>query len=199
MSLPGLLGVNASSVPADVPYLKAEPSRRARWRTWLNEHSGLKVGIWWQGSSKYSKDRMRSVPVALMAPLADVPGVRLVMMQIGDGREQLAEQAERLHALDPALVLDEQGEAFQDLAALICELDLVVSVDTVAAHLAGALAAPTWIALPYACDWRWLMEREDTPWYPTVRLFRQPLPGAWGPVFARMAEQLHDRSKRAPA
>jgi hypothetical protein len=147
------------------------------------------VGVCWRGSSDHREDYKRSVSLSALAPLAQTPNVSLVSLQVGNGRENLLQDGERMRVRDPRLTADEQGEAFQDLAALIRELDLVISVDTVIVHLAGALGVSTWLGLPFIPDWRWLLEREDTPWYPSVRLFRQPRLGDWDSVFARMAAQ----------
>jgi hypothetical protein len=125
-----------------------------------------------------------------LAPLAQVPNIQMVSLQVGNGCENLKQDGERLHMLDPGLTPDEEGEAFRDLAALICELDLVVSVDTVIVHLAGALGVATWVGLPSVADWRWLLETDQSPWYPSVRLFRQPRRGNWDSVYARMAAEL---------
>jgi tetratricopeptide (TPR) repeat protein len=195
LSLPGLFGTTPADVPAAVPYLDADPARRARWRAWLDRHPGRKVGVCWQGNPEHPEDAKRSAPLAALAPLAGVGGVRLVSLQTTHGLEQLAEQGERLRVLDAALTADEQGEGFLELAALLRELHLVVSVDTVTAHLAGALGVATWLALPFLADWRWLRQREDTPWYPTMRLFRQPRPGEWDAVFSRMGESLSGKGE----
>ena len=128
----------------------------------------FKVGIAWQGNAEHKRDRRRSVPLRAFAPLAAVPGVRLVSLQAGPGREQLFDHADRLTVLD----LADQLEDFADTAALMSNLDLVITVDTAVAHLAGALGMPVWVALPLVPDWRWLLEREDSPWYPSM----PPLP-----------------------
>jgi tetratricopeptide (TPR) repeat protein len=193
LSLPGFFGTTPDTVPADIPYLHADPARRKRWRAWLDEHPGRKVGVCWQGNPGHKEDRKRSIPLTALAPLAGVSGVRLVALQVGDGRDKLAQEGGGLRMLDPGLMPDEQGEAFQDLAALMCEIDLVVSVDTALVHLAGALGVPAWVALAHVADWRWLLEREDTPWYPSLRLFRQPRLGDWDSVLARITEALRER------
>jgi tetratricopeptide (TPR) repeat protein len=192
LGLPSLFGTTPETVPANVPYLHADPQRRARWRDWLDQHPGRKIGICWQGGQGQVKDdALRSMKLSTLAPLAGVPDVQLVSLQVGGGREQLTEQAERMTVLDPALEPDEAGETFQEVAALMCELERVVTIDTALAHLAGALGVPTWLALRRFPDWRWLQGREDTPWYPTMRLFRQEQVGKWDPVVARLAGALH--------
>jgi hypothetical protein len=190
ISLAGLFGSTPANVPGRAPYLRADPVRCARWRAWLDERPGRKIGVCWRGNPSHREDHKRSVPLTILAPLAQTPGVSLVSLQVGGGQEELARDGERLRVFDSGLAPDDQGEAFLDLAALICGLDQVISVDTAIVHLAGALGVPTWIALPYVPDWRWLLEREDTPWYPATRLFRQPRRGDWESVFARMADAL---------
>ena len=194
MSLPGLLGTTLESVPADVPYLDAEPQLVEAWRHRLGSYPGFKVGIVWQGNPKFRLDRLRSIPLAQFAPLARVPGVHLFSLQKGPGAEQLAAVTDRFPVTDLGRRLDD----FMDTAAVLKNLDLVISVDTAIAHLAGALGIPVWVALPFAPDWRWLMDREDSPWYPTMRLFRQTRPGQWEDVFQRIAEALQ-RRLAAPA
>jgi tetratricopeptide (TPR) repeat protein len=190
LSLPALFATTPDTIPCDVPYLHADPARRARWRSWLDEQPGRKVGVCWQGNPLHADDARRSIALAALAPLAQVPGVRLVALQPRDGRDQLAQHGEALRLLDPGVSADEAGIGFLELAALLCELDLVVTVDTAVVHLAGALGVPTWLALAFQTDWRWLVGRADTPWYPTVRLFRQTQRGDWPGVIARLAQEL---------
>ena len=194
LSLPRLLGTTLESVPADVPYLEAEPQLVEAWRHRLGSYPGFKVGIVWQGNPKFRLDRLRSIPLAQFAPLARVPGVHQFSLQKGPGAEQLAAVTDRFPVTDLGRRLDD----FMDTAAVLKNLDLVISVDTAIAHLAGALGIPVWVALPFAPDWRWLMGREDSPWYPTMRLFRQTRPGQWEDVFHHIAEALQ-RRLAAPA
>lgn len=188
LSLPGILGTTLQSIPGDVPYLSADEQLQVEWRAKLGPESTIKIGIGWQGSPTYIGDNLRSIPLAQFAPLAQ-PGVELVSLQKGAGTEQLAGIAERF-AVRAFENLDEQSGAFMDTAALIKNLDLVVTSDTALAHLAGALGAPAWVALPLEPDWRWLRERDDSPWYPTMRLFRQQNFSEWSPVFQRMAARI---------
>jgi hypothetical protein len=190
LSLPGLLGTTLDSVPSRVPYLKADPSLVDRWRDRLAGMQGRKVGISWQGNPHNRNDRARSVPLAAFVPLAHVPGVVLVNLQRGFGSEQLAELAGKAEIVDLLDQAQESGDAWVDSAALIAALDLVITVDTAVANLAGALGVPVWLALPFTPDWRWLLDREDSPWYPTMCLFRQTRPGDWPEVFARLASRL---------
>jgi tetratricopeptide (TPR) repeat protein len=190
LSLPRLLGTTLATVPADVPYLAADPGLVERWRRELTAVRGFKVGVVWQGSPGNGADYRRSFPLASLAPLAAVPGVELFSLQKGRGAEQLAEATGRFRVTDLGSRLDLAGGAFTGTAAAMCGLDLIVSCDTASAHLAGALGVPVWVALSYAADWRWLLGREDSPWYPTMRLFRQPGLGNWAAVFGRMAAEL---------
>jgi hypothetical protein len=184
-----LLGTTLETVPAGAPYLSAEPGRVEKWKARLDGLPGFKVGVVWQGNPHFSWDCWRSIPLAALAPLAAVEGVRLVSLQKGPGAEQVRELKGRF-AVEELDGLDAEGGAFLDTAAVMKCLDLVVTADTAAAHLAGALGAPAWVALSATADWRWLVGREDTPWYPTLRLFRQAAIGDWGGVFLRMAGEL---------
>ena len=188
MSLPRLLDTTPGSIPAPASSLSAEPALVEHWRGALAAERAFKVGIVWQGNPKHPDDRARSAPLAAFAPLAAVPGVRLYGLQKGAGSEQLA--AAGFPVIDLGRSLDETTGAFVDTAAVVRNLDLVISVDTALVHLAGALGVRTWIALAHVADWRWQTERADSPWYPSVRLFRQAQRQQWGPVFARIAAEL---------
>jgi len=185
VSVPGVLGITPESIPAAVPYLSADLQRVAAWRARLGP--GFKIGISWQGSPSFIHDRGRSIPLAAFAPLANLPGVRLISLQKRPGVEQIRavpfrERIEQV--LDPS----DTGEgAFLDTAALVANVDLVVTSDSMNAHLAGALGRSTFVALRKVPDWRWLLGREDCPWYPTARLFRQTMDGDWHDVFMRIA------------
>ena len=168
------------------PYVFAEAARVAQWRARIG-HAGFRVGIGWQGFSGRHEDKGRSFPLACFAPLAAIPGIRLISLQRGEGEEQLASTALPIETLDG---LDHGPDAFVDTAAVMETLDLVITSDTAVAHLAGALGRPVWIALRRVPDWRWMLERTDSPWYPTMRLFRQASDGDWEAVFAAMAQAL---------
>jgi tetratricopeptide (TPR) repeat protein len=198
LSLPLVCGTTLETVPADVPYVFADPDLERRWRDELRALPGFKVGITWQGNPQHKKDRQRSLPLDQFAPLARVPGVTLVSLQKGPGTEQFREAADRLAVTDLGNRLDEAAGPFMDTAAAMRNLDLVITSDTAVAHLAGALGVPVWVALPFAPDWRWLADRADSPWYPTMRLFRQERPGDWQGVFARLAEALRERVAQVP-
>ena len=180
LSIPGVLGIDERTIPAAVPYLAAvaadavalAPDLAAVQRT-------LRVGISWAGNPLHVNDRRRSCPLATLAPLIELPGITWFSLQKGDGEDQIAQVrgASRIRLLDAR-------NDFARKAALIDGLDLVISVDTAHAHLAGALGKPLWILLPAAPDWRWGLRRSDSPWYPTARLFRQPRTGDWASVVA---------------
>ena len=195
LSLPRLFGTDWASIPASIPYLSADAGRREHWRQQLAGSGGLRVGLVWQGNPNFGGDRQRSARLAQMAPLSRVPGVRLYSLQKGPSVEQL--QAEAGQAVTD---LGADGwPDFAETAAVVVNLDLVIAVDTAVAHLAGALGVPVWLALPQASDWRWLVGREDSPWYPSMRLFRQRRRGDWNEVFLRMARALEQRvQKNAP-
>ena len=193
VSLPRIFGTTLDNVPATAPYLDADPRLVERWREEVRALAGFKIGIAWQGSRNYRRDRARSVPLAAFVALAAVPGVRLISLQKGDGSEQLGDVAGRCAVLDLASRLDESSGAFMDTAAVMKNLDLVITSDTSIPHLAGALGVPVWVALPHICDWRWLLDRDDSPWYPTMRLFRQAVRGDWQEVFERIAAALATR------
>ena len=192
MSLPHALGTTPETVPNCVPYLSADPARVTDWRERLGS-KGFKVGITWQGSTEFRLDRTRSLPLAVFAPLADIAGVRLISLQKALGDEQIGEVAFRDRIETLGEHFDEEGGAFADTAAVMMSLDLMVCPNTAISHLAGALGRPVFLALPRAGDWRWLLGRDDTPWYPTMRLFRQTTSGDWSDVITRMARAIQER------
>ena len=185
LSAPAHLARRRRRFPAKFPTSAADPELTDHWRQELAGIEGFKIGIAWQGSRDFPLDRWRSIPLAQFAPLASLPGVRLVSLQKGFGSEQVA--AVDFPVLDLSDRLDEMAGPFMDTAAVIRIVDLVVTSDTAIAHLAGALGVAVWVALPFSPDWRWLLERDDSPWYPTMRLFRQTTIGEWPDVFARIA------------
>src|SRR5262249_26062485 len=157
-----------------------------RRRAELGEGPELKVGIVWHGSQANVQNRERSIPLEQFIPLAQVEGVRLFSLQVGAGREQLA----ALGADAPIVELGDRLGDFHDTAALVKNLDLVITCDSAPAHLAGALGIPVWVALSFAPDWRWMLGRGDSPWYPTMRLFRQAHAGDWQAVFHEIEREL---------
>jgi Flp pilus assembly protein TadD len=183
LSLPGVFRTTLATVPATVAYIPVSEASRQSWQQRLHGISGFKIGIAWQGNPKNPDDRKRSIALQEFAPLASVPGVAIVSLQKGAGVEQLQQATFPVMDLCSTLGLAET-------AAVIQNLDLVISIDSAIAHLAGALAAPVWIALAAFPDFRWLLDREDSPWYPTMRLFRQGAAGGWQAVFARIGEEL---------
>ncbi|HEY7158656.1 MAG TPA: DUF6165 family protein [Gemmataceae bacterium] len=190
LSLPRIFGTTLANVPANVPYLFADATLIDYWRSELSGVAGFKIGIAWQGNPRFPADGMRSIPLTHFTPLAQVEGVRLFSLQKGPGREQLPAVAGYLPVIDLADRLDETTGGFMDTAAVMKNLDLVVTSDTSIAHLAGALGVPVWVALALGADWRYLLGREDSPWYPTMRLFRQTRLGDWDSVFERIATEL---------
>jgi tetratricopeptide (TPR) repeat protein len=188
MSLPWAFGTTLDTIPAAVPYLDAEPGATERWKHRLEGPPGHKVGLVWAGSPLHKNDRQRSIAFERIAALLDVPGVRWFSLQVG-------ERAGDLAILDAGRVSDLSPELtnFSETAAAIANLDLVIAVDTAVAHLAGALGRPVWVLLPFNPDWRWLVGRDDSPWYPTARLFRQTAPGDWGGAITALRAALCER------
>jgi tetratricopeptide (TPR) repeat protein len=188
-SLPRAFATRVDSVPAVVPYLAAEPERARQWAARIGG-DGFKIGVVWQGNPNPEVDITRAAPLAAFAPLAAVAGVRLISLQKGHGVEQLAHLPAGMRVETLGDEFDAGPDAFVDTAAAMASLDLVVTCDTSVAHLAGALARSTWVALKQDAEWRWLRDRDDSPWYPTLRLFRQTRRDDWSDVFAAMAGQL---------
>jgi len=179
LSLAYRLGVTMDSLAARVSYLRPPPNRRVLLPTARGDHHAvLRVGLVWRGNPHYQDDRRRSMSVAALEPLFSVPGVVFYGLQVAPTAEFSGEAARQ----DMLINLENLIRDFSDTASLVAQLDLVVSSDTSVAHLAGALGCPTWVLLPFAPDWRWLLDRDDSPWYPTMRLFRQPAPGDWTSV-----------------
>ncbi|MEG4215804.1 tetratricopeptide repeat protein [Microcoleus sp. Pol14C6] len=191
MSLPHILGTNLENIPANVPYLAAPPN----WQFSLTSDRNFKVGILWAGSSEHLKDFQRSSDLSYFLQLLDIPGVSFYSLQ-----KELSAGDRTLLTQIPVIDLSDNLNDFADTAAVISQLDLVICVDTAVAHLAGALGKPVWILLCFMPDWRWMLEREDSPWYPTARLFRQQTPGDWEEVFDRIKTALkHLISTRSQA
>jgi len=191
LSLARALGIDAASIPSRVPYIAADPTRRGAIASALARHRpSLRAGLAWAGNPRNSNDRRRSAPLAAFAPLLSLPDVAWVSLSKDDGEDALraAPAASQLVALDAR-------REFDGTAALVAELDLVVSVDTSIAHLAGALARPAFVLLPYHADWRWRLARHDSDWYPTLRLFRQPAPGDWASAVAAVREAIVERMR----
>lgn len=190
MSLPAAFGTTLDRMPPAEPYLWGDPAEVARWRPRLEGVAGLRVGLVWAGNPRHVNDRNRSLPVSALTPLLAVPGIRFFSLQTGEAR-----------ATVPAGVTDliDGVRDFADTAAVLAQLDLLVTVDTAVAHLAGALGRPCWLLLPYAPDWRWLLGRTDSPWYPSLRLFRQTRPGDWATAAVTVAAALRALAARQEA
>lgn len=188
LSLPLVFHTDLDGIPAQVPYIRPEPWLAERWQLRLSADHNLKIGFVWAGRPTHEDDRNRSAVLSDFLKLANISGVSLYSLQKGPAVEALAS----LSPMAAVTKLDAELNDFADTAAAIASLDLVISVDTSVAHLAGALGKPVWVLLPYAPDWRWLTEREDSPWYPTMRLFRQPQSGDWDAVFAQVSGALSE-------
>jgi tetratricopeptide (TPR) repeat protein len=204
MTLPLALSTTPSNIPAPVPYIFPGEKLVEAWQDRLAAYPGFRVGIAWQGNKKYAGDPCRSMPLWHFSSLARIPNVRLFSLQKGTGTEQISQMPENFSLVDFGDDLDAASGPFMDTAAIMRHLDLVITSDTAIPHLAGAMGQPVWVALNYSSDWRWLDGREDSPWYPTMRLFRQPRYGDWQQVFSHIANELQavvagEKSKLAPA
>jgi tetratricopeptide (TPR) repeat protein len=187
LSLPRIFETTLSNVPQIVPYLKADADDAKTWQRRIGDDSQIiNVGLAWAGSSAHKNDRNRSIKLASLSPLVQTPGVRFFSLQKGDAAAESKTPPTDMELIDWTNELND----FADTAALIANLDLVIAVDTAVAHLAGAMGKPIWTLLPFVPDWRWLLHREDSPWYPSMRLFRQPSLGDWNSVVTRVAETL---------
>jgi tetratricopeptide (TPR) repeat protein len=185
LSLPRLFRTRLETIPAPVGYLRAPAELTARWRERLRGMSGVKVGLVWAGRPEHANDHRRSLDLAALAPLCELPGVSFASLQVGPHAADVAR-----HATLKIADLSHELIDFADTAGTIEALDLVITVDTAVAHLAGALGKPVWVLLPEVTDWRWLIGREDNPWYPTMRLFRQQPGDGWDKVVLRLAAEL---------
>lgn len=192
LSLPLVTGTTAATIPAEVPYLAAPAARIDEWRERLSGANHLKVGVAWSGNRAYRNDRHRSMALRDIAPLLSTPGVAFYTLN----PDLPADEAEFLAGLTQVTHIAGHFRDFADTAAVVHHLDLVVTTDTSIPHLAGAMGKEVWIMLGFAPDWRWLLDREDSPWYPTATLFRQEAIGAWGPLVARIGERLAARARQ---
>jgi hypothetical protein len=190
MSLPLAFGTELATIPANVPYLSAPSECIAYWRERLPAPTRRRVGLVWAGSAGFEGDRRRSMPFAglseKLAPLVAADGITFVGLQ----RDVPPRDVAAVGAARNLFNVGPQLRDFADTAAVVSLLDLVIGVDTAVVHLAGAMAKPVWVMLPFSPDFRWLLDRADSPWYPTARLFRQPAPGDWTSVIARIADAL---------
>jgi hypothetical protein len=188
LSLPRAFGTTLATIPAAVPYLQADEAKVAGWRARLRPSRARRIGLVWSGNPAHQNDSNRSIPLTEFGPLLATiggPDVEFISVQ-----KEVRESDRALLAAHGIRHFGAALQDFDDTAALLMGMDLVIAVDTAIAHLAGALGRPLWVLLPYVPDWRWLLEREDSPWYPTARLFRQSAPGDWGGVLRRVAEEL---------
>jgi hypothetical protein len=201
LSLPLACGTTLETIPRKIPYLTADPALTERWRARLAALPGLRVGVCWAGDPRHhlpganAIDRRRSTALSSWAPLAAIQGISLVSLQKGPPAEQIAHKPANMTIHDWTNELND----FADTAALIEALDLVITVDTAIAHLAGALGKPVWILNRNDACWRWLADRNDSPWYPTATLFCQPAPGDWHTVFTKIAKALTDATAIPPS
>ena len=193
-SLPRGLGLGLADIPLSIPYLAVDPERSLRWRNVIGS-DGFKIGIAWQGALWHKGVAIvgRAVPLREFHPLAQIPGIRLISVQKNEGVEQLADLPFGMHVETLGEDFDAGPDAFADTAAAMQHLDLIITCDTSIAHLAGALGRPTWIALKHVPEWRWMLDRSDSPWYPSARLFRQKIRGEWSTVVGDMVKELTKR------
>jgi hypothetical protein len=190
-SLPRALRTEVASIPADIPYLSADAESTAKWRARIECLPGRRVALAWAGAADHANDRNRSIALRQLAPLFALDGVSFLSIQ----RELRSGDADLIAATPRLTHIGGELEDFEDTAAVLGQVDLVVSVDTSVVHLAGALGRPTWILVPYWPDWRWMLECEVTPWYPTARLFRQQRAGDWESVISSVRHELLQRAE----
>ena len=187
MSLPSIFGTTLETIPVAIPYIHPRVSTFSQAK-WVENLPGKKVGVVWAGSTAHSNDANRSLPLRFLKPLLNVPGIRWHSLQTGEAAQALTHPDFAGKIVD----LGNRFKDFHDTAEAISELDLVLAVDTAVAHLAGAMGKTVWLLLPFEAEWRWMTNREDSPWYPTFRLFRQSSPGNWEELSERVARQLTD-------
>jgi tetratricopeptide repeat protein len=196
LSLPRLCGTTLETIPAPIPYMYSDPDLQAIWHERLAHDRNFKIGICWQAKPdiflEHHPMTKRSVPLTLLAELATLEGVSLYSLQQQHGVGQLQELAPEItiHTFDDKF--DCATGRYLDTVAVMRELDLIISVDTSVVHVAGALQCPVWVLLPYVAEWRWLHDRTDTPWYPTMTLFRQPMPGDWSSVMILIKQKVNN-------
>ena len=185
MSLPLAFGTELQTIPAEVPYIHPDPAQAEAWRQRLPGNT-LRVGLVWGGSPLHPHDALRSVPLEQFAPLTNLEGTTFYSLQMGAPAGQIRALGPRVRLVD----LQNEQKDFTDTAEIVANLDLVISIDTSVAHLAGAMGKPVWVLLSKSADWRWLLERDDSPWYPTARLFRQSTMGNWQDVISGVEREL---------
>ncbi|HMD86993.1 MAG TPA: tetratricopeptide repeat protein [Terriglobia bacterium] len=185
LSLPLAFGTGLNTIPARVPYVYPDPARVEAWQQRLAGNT-RRIGLAWGGNPSHHRDRLRSIPLDQFVPLMNVAGTTFYSLQFGPGSEQVKRLPPDVRLID----LGEELRDFAETAAIVSHLDLVITIDSSLAHLAGAMGKPVWILLNKGCDWRWFLEREDSPWYPTARLFRQTTAGGWQEVVNRIELEL---------
>jgi hypothetical protein len=187
MSLPLKCGTTVATIPAPIPYVSADASTVETWRGIISQDPrGYRIGICWAGNPNNYNDVNRSIPANLLQPLTNIPGVVAYSLQVGD----TSGAARQLGLIDHTARLTD----FSQTAALMMNLDLIISVDTACAHLAGALGRRAWTLVPFAPEWRWLLDRSDSPWYPTMRIVRRSPGESWAPVVARVADDIRSQA-----
>ena len=194
MSIPRLLHKSLGSIPSEVPYLNIPQEHEERWRDAVRAHPDhLRVGVTWSGSRHLRSLLSRACPLDELLPVFATAGCEFFSLQKGIADQERTILADRYGVRD----IGSQVRDFADTAAVMRSLDLIISIDTSVAHLAGALALPVWVLLPVNADWRWLLARKDSPWYPTMRLFRQETPGSWTAVVRDVCSALRERVRCA--
>ena len=185
-SLGAVFKTDLDTIPADIPYIVAPADRLAKWRERLPPHRGPRIGLVWSGNPEFPSNALRSVGLARLAPILSVPGLQFISLH----RELRAEDAAALQASPQLIHFGAELEDLADTAAVVAQLDLVIGSDTSVIHLAGAMGRPVWLLTRFAPDWRWMLNRGDSPWYPTARLYRQPRIGDWQSVVERVRQEL---------
>lgn len=191
LSLPRIFGTRPDTIPTDIPYIFADPQRAETWKQKTAGCAGLKVGIVWAGGAVHAGNRFRSCSLAVFAPLAGAAGVTFISLQKGEPEQEAKTPPAGMNLLN----FSDQILDFRDTAALMDNLDLVITVDTSVAHLAGAMGKPVWVLIPFCPDWRWMLDRTDSPWYPSMRLFRQTAIGEWTAAIGQIKNELTALSK----
>ncbi len=190
LSVPLYLKTSLETIPVEIPFLVPGSDRQQYWSDVLAKQEGKKVGFNWNGNIKFSRDHFRSVPLESFLPLGEVKGVQLVSLQQVNGLEQIEPLKTLWDLFEPGAEYEAETGSFMEAAALIQNMDLVITSDTATAHLAGSLGVPVWILVSQMPEWRWMLERTDSPWYPTARLFRQETLGDWKPVIEEVKSEL---------
>ncbi|KKK84230.1 hypothetical protein LCGC14_2785440, partial [marine sediment metagenome] len=185
-SLPGIFGTTLNTIPSDSSYITVDPDLVTQWRIRLGHNEDFKIGIVWAGNPDHNMDRARSCSLADFAPLVDIPDLTFYSLQKGPASAEANDPPKGMKIVN----LEDELNDFADTAAVIANLDVVISVDTAVVHLAGAIGKTVWTLLPFVPDWRWLQNRDDTPWYPTMRLFRQTPLNDWTGVFEQVKKVL---------